>query len=58
MPNPAIIRPQVAGYLAAEDCDEAEVLALMSSADDELMHSLLDMHEQQKHPGQAKSARL
>lgn len=35
-------------YLAAEGCDEAEVLAVMSSADEELMQSLLDFHEGQK----------
>lgn len=35
-------------YLAAEDCDEAEVLAVMSSADEDLMQSLLGIHEQQK----------
>ena len=35
-------------YLAAEDCDEAEVLGIMSSADDELMQSLFGIHEQQK----------
>ena len=37
-------------YLAAEDCDEAEVLGVMSSADDDLMQSLLDIHEEQKRP--------
>lgn len=35
-------------YLAAEDCDEAEVLGVMSSADEDLMHSLLTMHEEQR----------
>ncbi len=35
-------------YLAAEDCDEAEVLAVMSSNDEDLMQSLLGIHEQQK----------
>ena len=35
-------------YLAAEDCDEAEVLGVMSSADDELMRSLFGIHDQQK----------
>ncbi|WP_010165063.1 helix-turn-helix domain-containing protein [Sphingomonas sp. PAMC 26617] len=35
-------------YLAAEGCDEAEVLGVMSSADDELMHSLLSIHEVQR----------
>ncbi len=32
-------------YLAAEGCDEADVLAVMSSSDEELMQSLLEMHE-------------
>lgn len=35
-------------YLAAEDCDEAEVLAVMSSAEEELMESLLTLHEEQR----------
>jgi transcriptional regulator with XRE-family HTH domain len=35
-------------YLAAEGCNEAEVLGVMSSSDDELMQSLLLMHEEQK----------
>ena len=35
-------------YLAAEDCDEAEVLAVMSSPEEELMESLLTMHEEQR----------
>lgn len=35
-------------YLAAEGCDEAEVLAVMSSADEELMQSLFEIHEEQK----------
>ena len=37
-------------YLAADDCDEAEVLGIMSSADDDLMQSLLDIHEEQNRP--------
>jgi len=56
-------------YLAAEDCDEAEVLAVMSSADEDLMQSLLGIHEQQKKlerapkpakakPGRKPSAKL
>lgn len=32
-------------YLAAEGCDEATVLAVMSSADEELLQSLMTMHE-------------
>ena len=35
-------------YLAADGCDEAEVLGIMSSADEELMQSLLDIHEEQR----------
>ena len=35
-------------YLAAEDCEEAEVLGVMSAADEELMETLLHMHEGQK----------
>lgn len=35
-------------YLAGEGCDEAEVLAVMSSSDEELMRSLLTIHEGQK----------
>ena len=35
-------------YLATENCDEAEVLAIMSSADEELMSSLLSIHEGQQ----------
>lgn len=35
-------------YLTAEGCDEAEVLGIMSSADEELMQELLNLHEEQK----------
>lgn len=35
-------------YLAAEGCDEAEVLGVMSSEDEELMEALLTIHEEQK----------
>lgn len=35
-------------YLAADGCDEAEVLGVMSSADEELMQSLLVIHEERK----------
>ena len=34
-------------YLAADGCDEAEVLGVMSSPDDELMESLLSIHKEQ-----------
>ena len=37
-------------YLAADGCDEAEVLGVMSSADEELMHTLLEMHGVQREP--------
>lgn len=40
-------------YLAATGCDEAEVLAVMSSADEELMESLLTLHEEQRQSGTA-----
>lgn len=35
-------------YLAAAECDEAEVLGVMSSDDDELMHSLISMQQDQR----------
>ena len=35
-------------YLAAKDCDEAEVLGVMSSADETLMESILHIHEEQR----------
>jgi transcriptional regulator with XRE-family HTH domain len=35
-------------YLTAEGCDEAEVLAVMSSAEEELMQSLFTIHEEQR----------
>lgn len=38
-------------YLTAEGCDEAQVLGVMSSGDEELMQSLLDLHEDQKRNG-------
>ena len=38
-------------YLAAAECDEARVLGVMSSADEELMQSLLVIHEEQKKAG-------
>jgi mannose-6-phosphate isomerase-like protein (cupin superfamily) len=33
-------------YLVAEGCDEAEVLGVMSSDDEELMQSLMSLHEE------------
>ncbi|QKR99817.1 helix-turn-helix domain-containing protein [Sphingomonas sp. CL5.1] len=44
-------------YLAAEGCDEAEVLGVMSSADEELMQSLLGIHEEQKKIAPARTPR-
>jgi quercetin dioxygenase-like cupin family protein len=35
-------------YLAAEGCDEAVVLAVMSSGDEELLQSLMSIHEGQQ----------
>lgn len=35
-------------YLAADGCEEAEVLAVMSSPDEELMESLLNLHHGQR----------
>lgn len=40
------------GYLTAEDCDEAVVLTVMSSADEEQMQSLICLHTEQ-HAGDA-----
>ena len=38
-------------YLTAQECDEAQVLGVMSSGDEELMQTLLDLHEDQKRSG-------
>ena len=35
-------------YLAAKDCDEAEVLGVMSSPDETLMEAMLHLHEEQR----------
>jgi transcriptional regulator with XRE-family HTH domain len=35
-------------YLAADGCEEAEVLAIMSSPDEELMESLLNLHHRRR----------
>lgn len=35
-------------YLATQDCEEAEVLAVMSSPDEELMNALLSLHAEQR----------
>lgn len=43
-------------YLAAPECEEAEVLAVMSSQDEELMQSLLGLHEGQKRLSRPKAA--
>lgn len=37
-------------YLAGAGCAEAEVLGVMSSADEELMSSLMTIHEERKEP--------
>lgn len=37
-------------YLAAEGCEEATVMAVMSSADEELLQSLMSIHEGQQAP--------
>ena len=37
-------------YLAAEGCDEATVLAVMSGDDDGLLQSLMSIHESQEGP--------
>lgn len=44
-------------YLAAEGCDEAEVLGVMSSADEDLMQSLLTLHEKDLVDDTARSTR-
>ena len=43
-------------YLTAPNCEEAHVLAVMSSSDEDLMQSLLGLHEEQKRS--ARPARL
>ncbi len=35
-------------YLVADGCDEAEIIGVMSSADEELMQALLNIHEEQR----------
>ena len=35
-------------YLVADGCEEAEILGVMASTDDEFMQSLLDLHEEQR----------
>lgn len=35
-------------YLLGDGCEEAELMGVMSSGDDELMQSLLDLHEEQR----------
>ena len=37
-------------YLLADGCDEAEVIGVMSSADEDLMRSLMTIHEGRKEP--------
>ncbi|WP_242097731.1 hypothetical protein [Sphingomonas sp. CROZ-RG-20F-R02-07] len=43
-------------HVAGEGCDEAEVLAIMSSLDEELMRELLTLHEGRKGVPAAKPA--
>lgn len=35
-------------YLVADGCDEAEIMGVMASGDEELMQSLLNIHKQQR----------
>ena len=35
-------------YLVADGCEEAEIIGVMASGDEELMQSLLDLHEDQR----------
>ena len=35
-------------YVVADGCEEAEIVGVMASGDDELMQALLDMHEEQR----------
>ena len=35
-------------YLVADGCEEAEIIGVMASGDEELMQSLLDLHENQR----------
>lgn len=35
-------------YLVADDCDEAEIMGVMASGDDDLMEALLSIHEERK----------
>ena len=44
-------------YVADEGCEVAEVLAIMSSADEELMRSLLTLHEERQEAPGRKSAK-
>lgn len=45
-------------YIAAEDCDEALVLGVCSSAEESLMDSLMTMHEPAEHaPGSLRTLR-
>jgi transcriptional regulator with XRE-family HTH domain len=43
-------------YLTAAGCHEAEVLGVMSSADDDLMQSLMSLHEEQSQKASAGPA--
>lgn len=45
-------------YLADEGCEEAEVLGVMSSADEELMRSLMTIHEERSRPAERPLQRI
>lgn len=42
-------------YLVGEGCDEAEVMGVMASGDEELMQSLMTIHEEQSRPAQRRT---
>ncbi len=44
-------------YLVAEGCNEAEIIGVMASGDDELMKSLLDIHQEQRARSSGNSPR-
>lgn len=45
-------------YLAAEGCDEAEVLGIIASADEEVMQALMSIHAEQVHDGDTERVGL
>ena len=42
-------------YVAADGCDEAVVLGVMSSADEAQMQALMNLHEERRLPGEARN---